>query len=185
MLRVQRPRVPRRAATGLGVTAMSDSKTFPLFAPAATIADAIRASAEQRPMQGAYITAITCTRDISAIVDTLRKNRDAARQMAKDAQAAGNGFTYGASMGYAAGVRTAITALENWLNGMPAPAEPDYSHEDQTEREIEEDRAALACRVCDRPAHWGRTRDGVCRQCHEEARRDPSADTEDPSVRGY
>ena len=165
---------------------MTDSKTFPLFAPAATVADAIRASAQQRPMQGAYITAITCVRDISAIVDSLRRTRDGAREAAKDAKDAGDGYTSGVMTGMASGLNTAITALENWLNGSaPAPVEPDYSHEDQTEREIEEDRKALACRVCDRPAHWGRTRDGVCRQCHEEARRDPSADTEDSSVRGY
>ena len=165
---------------------MTDSKTFPLFAPAATVADAIRASAEQRPMQGAYITAITCVRDISAIVATLHKQRAGALEMSKDAREAGDGYTSGVMTGHAAGLAMGIRALENWLNGSaPAPAEPDYSHEDQTEREIEEDRKALACRVCDRPAHWGRTRDGVCRQCHEEARRDPSADTEDSSVRGY
>lgn len=165
---------------------MSDSKTFPLFAPAATVADAIRASALQRPMQGAYITAITCARDIRAIVDTLHKQRGGALEMAKDAKNAGDGYTSGVMTGHAAGLAMGIRALENWLNGnTPAPVEPDYSVEDRMQAEYEEDRAALACRDCGGPAHWGRTRDGVCRQCHEEARRDPSEDTEGPEVRGH
>jgi hypothetical protein len=171
---------------------MYDSKIVPLFAPAATVADAIRASAHQRPMQGAYITAITCTRDISAIVDTLHKQRGGALEMAKDAKEAGDGYTSGVMTGHAAGLAMALHALENWLNGSaPAPAPlgehtpEDYSREDQTQAEIDEDRAALACTDCGQPADWGRTAAGVCRRCHEDARRDPSEDTEGPSVRGH
>lgn len=153
-------------ASSIGDTAMSDT-IFPLFAPAPTVADAVRASAQQRPMHGAYITAITCARDIRTIVDTLHKHRAGALEMAADAKDAGDGYTNGVMTGHAAGLRFAIHALEAWLNGnTPAPEEP-------------------CCTECGQPAHWGRTRDGVCRQCHAEARRDPSEDTEGPEVRGY
>ena len=151
---------------------MSDSKTFPLFAPAATVNEAIGNSSKQSGPLAAQFMLSTCRRDIRHIADLLENT---ARGMVVCREPGEE-------------LRMAVRMLELWLSGGMEPATdttPDYSHEDQTEREIEEDRAALACRDCDRPAYWGRTRDGVCRACHEEARRDPSADTEDPSVRGY
>ena len=170
---------------------MSDSKIAPLFAPAATVADAIRASAHQRPIQGAYITAITCARDIRDIVDRLCRMREEARGMAKEFKDS-DPHTYASMSGTAAGLNSAIFNLEKWLKGStPAPAPlgehtpEDYSREDQTQAEIDEDRAALRCTECDLPADWGRTAAGVCRRCHEDARRDPSEDTESPSVRGH
>ena len=168
---------------------MSDSNIFPLFAPAPTVADAILASAEQRPMQGAYITAITCARDIRAIVDTLRQTRDRAREMAKDADDSDDDAAACACSGVAAGLNAAISQLENWLNGNTPggaiEAAADYSHEDRVQAEIDQDRAALACTDCGQPADWGRTAAGVCRRCHEDASHDPSEDTEGPSVRGH
>ena len=123
---------------------MSDSNMFPLFAPAATVADAIRESAEQRPMHGAYITAITCARDISDIVKALRQTRDRAREMAKDADNSDDDAAACACSGVAAGLNAAIDRLENWLHGNTPggaiEAAADYSHEDRVQAEYEEDR---------------------------------------------
>jgi len=129
---------------------MSDSKIVPLFAPAPTVADAIRASYHQRPMQGAYITAITCARDVQVIVDRLRRMREEARSMAKPFKDS-DPTTYASMSGVAAGLNSAIFNLERWLKGStPAPAPlgehtpEDYRQEDQTQAEIDEDRAAGA-----------------------------------------
>jgi len=170
---------------------MSDSKTFPLFAPAPTVADAIRASAHQRPMHAAMIAVVTCARDVQGIVDHLRRMREEARGMAKEFKDS-DPHASASMSGVAAGLNSAIFNLELWLKGStPAPAPlgehtpEDYRQEDQTEAEYAEDRAALRCTECDLPADWGRTAAGVCRRCHEDASRDPSEDTEGPSVRGH
>jgi len=170
---------------------MSDSKIVPLFAPAPTVADALRTARHLMPTHAAMIAVVTCVRDVQGIVDRLRRMREEARDMAKPFKDS-DPHTYASMSGVAAGLNSAIFNLENWLKGStPAPAPlgehtpEDYSREDQTQAEIDEDRAALACTDCGQPADWGRTAAGVCRRCHEDARRDPSEDTEGPSVRGH
>jgi len=106
---------------------MSDSKTYPLFAPAPTVADAIRASVHQRPIQGAYITAITCARDVQNIVDHLRRMRDEARGMAKEFKDSDPHASASIS-GVAAGLNSAIFNLERWLKGSTPAAAPLGEH---------------------------------------------------------
>ena len=170
---------------------MSDSNIFPLFAPAPTVADALRTARHLMPTHAAMIAVVTCVRDVQAIHDHLCRMREEARSMAapfKDSDP----HTYASMSGMAAGLNSSILNLERWLKGSTPAAAPlgehtpeDYRQEDQTEAEYAEDRAALACTDCGQPTDWGRTAAGVCRRCHEDASRAPSEDTEGPSVRGH